>query len=144
MYIYIYKIHMYIYIYSFWTKVFAIPCRKFAQVWCEPTTMGLPCTHSNHWAIWANDERYLMAYRIKWARRSLYMIYRIYTNIYVYTNTYVLYILYISCYIYIIYYMYHLFTCIVLYYIYIQDQLVLSAANSFKFVVGANTSFLNQ
>ena len=138
MYIYIY---IYIYIYSFWAKVFAIPCRKLAQVRYQPTTMCLPYTRSNHWAIWANDEMYLMDYSIKWARRSIYMIYRIYINIYGYTNRYVLYILYISCY---IYYMYHLFTFIVLFYIYIQDQFVLSAANFFKFLVGANTSFLNQ
>ena len=107
-------IYIYIYIYSFWAKVFAIPCRKLAQVRCQPTTMCLPCTRSNHWVIWANDEMNLMAYSIKWARRSIYMIYRIYTNIYVYTNTYVLYILCIYRVIYILYVSFIYMNCFVL------------------------------
>ena len=49
---------------------FSIPCRKLARVGFEPTTSCLPCTRSNHWAIWPNDEMCLMVYRIKWPRSS--------------------------------------------------------------------------
>ena len=38
----------------------------------EIRTSCLPCTRSNHWAIWPNDEMCLMVYSIKWPR-SVYV-----------------------------------------------------------------------
>ena len=32
----------------------------------EPTTLCLTCTCSNQWAIWPNEKKCLMVYRIKW------------------------------------------------------------------------------
>ena len=60
-YIYIYIYILYIYIctyiwYSFWAKVFRFAYRKLAQVRFESTSTCLPCTCSNHWDIWFNDE----------------------------------------------------------------------------------------
>ena len=49
---------------------FSIPYRKLARVGFEPMTSCLPCTPSNHWTIWPNDEICLMVYRIKWPRSS--------------------------------------------------------------------------
>ena len=72
------------------------------------------CTHSNHWAIWSNDEMCLMVYRIKWPRSSSHRcnVYDIYIHIYIY-----IYYLYIN----IIYIWFIYMYCIVLYtYIYIN------------------------
>ena len=52
------------------TIYFSIPYRKLAQVGFEPTTSCFPYRHSNHWAIWLNDEMCLMVYRIKWSWSS--------------------------------------------------------------------------
>ena len=63
------KIHaIYIYIYIYIYTCIMIPYRNLAQVGFEPTTSCLPCTRSNHWAIWPNDEMCLKVYRIKWPR----------------------------------------------------------------------------
>ena len=39
-------------------------------IWCIVKQAWYPCTRSNHWAIWPNDEMCLMVYRIKWPRSS--------------------------------------------------------------------------
>ena len=59
---FMYIYHIYIYIY--------IPYIKLVRVGFKHTTSCLPCTGSNHWAIWPNDEMCLMVCRIKWPRSS--------------------------------------------------------------------------
>ena len=125
-YIYIYIYNMYIYIiciyiyilyvwYSFWAKV-------FAGVGFEPTTSCLPCTHSNHWIIWLNDEICLMVYWIKcpwsWSHCcNIYMIYILCICIIYFIHMIYIYIYNIYIYIYVYMYMY---ICICIY-IYILD-----------------------
>ena len=79
--IYYYILYIYIYILSTYLSIylsivfilsqgFSIPYRKLIWVGFEPTTLRLPCTHSNHGAIWPNDETCFVVYRIKWPRSS--------------------------------------------------------------------------
>ena len=73
--IYIYMhIYVYVYIYIYMVFIlsygFLISYRKLAWVGFNPTTSCLPCTRSNHWAIWPNDDICLTVYRIKWPRSS--------------------------------------------------------------------------
>ena len=59
--------------FSFWSicRLFHIVfIENVAPSWIWPANLCLPCTRSNHWAIWPNDNVCLTVCRIKWTQSS--------------------------------------------------------------------------
>ena len=98
--------------------MFSIPYRKLVWVAFKPITLCVPCTPSNYQAIWPNDERCLMVYRIKWPsikvikswssslNHIIYTIYHHYIYITLYTSHYICISIYITLCIHIYIYIY--------------------------------------